>query len=450
MFLYLWGMARSDFFAPLCIRRFFGAKKAYPLFIFFTFFCFSFFFSACSEDSDPERTVYPLEKELYAMFPNDPGLGDSIDANLSTGVMMIVHPGGLYTLSFGVDSAFEAPKMQLFRFYEHRGGDGYGMSKMETLKPEVSGGRYVFNFVCEENEKSIWGLTLVQDDDYYRGKTKDVKFEGSGKYSNHLSLNLIPVGLIDPIEGVDGMDSLAKMLLQAFRKAYTSFVIDTIYVNYASKHPILGSKYPSDVHWHAGATSEDMTLAELGGWPVKGVNEALDIVLVHRINELNVLGYAALFASNLRGGEGSTVIVGSHVLTTTGERALSAEEIVKVAVHETGHFFGLRHTTSTWEDLENYHDLSVLEDGFEDTPYCPDLLTSGLYKKGKGKASVDYRMPYYGVKMLDSRAYGVTFDESDCPDAHLFMFPVSSEKTMTEFSKQQLKVLKQNLTLIPH
>lgn len=444
-------MVRSNFFAPLCIRRFFGAKKAYPLFIFFTFGVLTAFFSACSEDSDPERVVYPLEKELYyAMFPNDPALGDSVEAHLSTGVMMIVHPGGLYTLSFGVDSAFEAPKMQLFRFYEHRDGDGYGMSKMETLKPEVSGGRYVFNFVCEENEKSIWGLTLVQDDDYYRGKTPDVKFEGSGKYSNHLSLNLIPVGLIDPIDGVNGMDSLAKMLLQAFRKAYTSFVIDTVYVNYASKHPILGSKYPSDVHWHAGATSEDMTLAELGGWPVKGVNEALDIVLVHRINELNVLGYAALFASNLRGGEGSTVIVGSHALTSTGERSLTAEEIVKVAVHETGHFFGLRHTTSTWADIEGYQDLSILEDGFEDTPSCPELLRSGLYKKGETSGVRDYSLPGRAYKMIDRTAYGIAFNEDDCPDASFVMFPVSTEQSMREFSKQQLKVLKQNLTLIPH
>ena len=362
---------------------------------------------------------------------------------------MIVHPDGLYTLSFEVDSAYEAPKMQLFRIYSNQNG-GSGISKVETVKPQVVGGRYVFTFVCEENEKSLWALTLVENNDYYRGKTRNVKFEGSGKYSNHLSLNLIPVGLIDPIEGVDGFDDLSRLLVQAFRKSYTSFVIDTVYVNYAENHPTLGSKYSPDRYWRAESPSKGTSLSELGNWPAKGVTEALDIVLVHRIDELNVLGFAGLFAANLVGGDESTVIVGSHVLTTTGERALSAEEIVKVAVHETGHFFGLRHTTSTWEDLENYHDLSVLEDGFEDTPYCPDLLTSGLYKKGEGKASVDYRMPYYGAKMMDSRAYGVAFNESDCPDAHLFMFPVSSEKTMTEFSKQQLKVLKQNLTLIPH
>ena len=447
--MYLWGMVRHSFFASLCIRRFFVAKKACPLFIFFIFLCSAFFsLVACTESSDPEVILYPRDRDLYAIFPNDPAIGDSVKAHFSTGTLLMVHPGGHYTISFGIDSTHEAPQMQLFRYYKH--GDGYGRSKLETLKPEILGNRYVFSFLCEENEKSTWAFTLVENDDYYRGATPDIAFEGTGKYSNHLSLNLISVGLIDPIEGVTGMDSLARLLVQAFRKNYTTFIIDTIYVNYAEKHPTLGDKYRADRHWFAGSSSEDMTLSELGDWPKKGVAEALDIVLVHRINELNVLGYAGLFASNLVGGMGSTVVVGSKTLTTTGEISLTAAEIVKVAVHETGHFFGLRHTTSTWADLENYNDVSVLEDGLDDTPFCPELLKSGLYKKADSKARADYYMPYGVFKMVDSFGYGVSFSEEDCPDAHLFMFPVSTEKTMREFSKQQLKILKRNLMLIPH
>ena len=448
--MYFWSMVRPNFFAPICIRRFFGAKKAYPLFIFFTFFCLAFFSSACSEDSDPEKVVYPRDKELYVMFPNDAVHGDSVEAHLSTGVMMAVHPGGHYTISFQIDSTHEAPKMQLFRFYKHQDVSGYAMSKMETLKPQVSGGRYVFSFVCEENERTPWGLTLVEDDDYYQGKTLDVKFEGSGLYSDTLSLNLISVGLIEPIEGIPSMDSLARYMLQAFRKSYSTFVIDTIYVNYAEKHPTLGKNYPSDRPWYAGTTSEDKTLSDLGSWPVKGVTEALDIVLVHRIDEVNVLGFSGLFASNLVGGEGSTVVVGSHTLSSSGERSLSAEEIVKVAIHEAGHFFGLRHTTSTTADLEGNYDLSILEDGFEDTPFCPELLKSGLYKKGETTGTLDYYVPNRLYKMMDLMAFGAEFNPDDCPDAEMFMFPVSSEKSMRKFSKQQLKVLKQNLQLIPH
>ena len=451
MFLYLWSMVRHSFFTPLCIRRFFIAKKACPLFIFFIFLCNTLFFLvACTDSSDPETIVYPRDKELYAMFPNDPVHGDSVEAHLSTGVMMAVHPGGHYTLSFQIDSTHEAPKMQLFRFYKHQDVSGYAMSKMETLEPKIMDGRYVFSFVCEENERTPWGLTLVEDDDYYRGKTLGVKFEGSGLYSDTLSLNLISVGLIEPIEGVPSMDSLARRLLRAFRNSYSSFVIDTIYVNYAEKHPTLGKNYPSNRHWHAGTSSEDKTLSDLGSWPVKGVTEALDIVLVHRIDEVNVLGFSGLFASNLVGGEGSTVVVGTHVISASGERPLEVDEIVKVAIHETGHFFGLRHTTSTMADLESNYDLSILEDGFEDTPSCPELLKTGLYKKGESAGASDYYVPNRLYKMMDGKAYGVVFNPDDCPDAYLFMFPVSSEASMREFSKQQLKILKKNLMLIPH
>jgi hypothetical protein len=444
-------MTRQSFFASLCIRRFFAAKKACPRFIFFIFLCCTLFsLVACTESSDPETVVYPRDKELYAIFPNDPVLGDSVVANFSTGIMMMVHPGGRYTISFSVDSTHEAPKMQMFRFYKHRDGDGFGMSKTETLKPDIRGGRYVFSFVCEENEKATWGFTLVEDDDYYRGKISDIKFEGSGDYSNHLSLNLILVGKIDPIEGVPDVDSLARLLIQGFRKSYTTFVIDTIYINYAEKHPSFGDKFPSDKYWYMAGASEDDNLSELSNWPGKGITEALDIVLVHRINELGVMGYAGLFAANLVGGDGGTVVIGTHVLSAMGEEPITAEQIVKVAIHETGHFFGLRHTTSTLADLEGYHDLSVLEDGFEDTPYCPELLRSGLYKKGGSVGVPDYYMPNQVFRMMDRRAYGIAFNEEDCPDAYLFMFPVNSEKTMTAFSKQQLKFLKQSLMLIPH
>ena len=439
-------MARHTFFAPLCIRRFFVAKKAWPLFIFFIFL---FFLDGCSEPSDPEKIVYPRDEDLFAIFPNDLAQGDSVDAHLSTGIMMVVHPGGHYKLSFGVDSTHEAPKMQLFRVYPTPNGK-YGMSKIETLKPQISGGRYVFSFVCEENQRSEWMLTLVEDDDYYKGRTPNVQFEGDGIYSDTLSLNLISVGLIESIEGAPSMDSLARLLVRAFRENYSTFVIDTIYVNRAENHPTLGQNYPSDKHWHAGVSSQDMSLSELGNWPAKGVESALDIVLVHRIEELNVLGFAGLFAANLVGGMGSTVVVGSHALSASGERPLAAAEIVKIAVHETGHFFGLRHTTSTWADLEGYHDLSILEDGLEDTPSCPELLRSGLYKKGESTGARDYYVPNRAYKMMDAAGYSIAFNPDDCPDGYLVMFPVSSEKTMKSFSGQQLKLLKRNLMLIPH
>ena len=389
---------------------------------------------------------------MYTLYPNDPFPGDSIENDLSTGVLMLVHPNGVYELSFEIDPDHEAPKMQVFRTYSRPGNSSYyDMSKIMTLKPDIVDNRYVYFFVCEEKDISLWAFTLEEGGTYYMGKTENVRFEGDGFYSNHLSLNLVTVGLIDPIEGSISVNSLARLLVQAFRDNYKSFVIDTIYVNHAENHPTLGEKFPPTEYWYAGRSSNDLSVFELGGWPGKGVTEALDIVLVRRIEDLNVLGYAGLFSMSLKGGESSAVMVGTHVLTTAGDRALTANEIVSVAIHETGHFFGLRHTTSTWEDLEGYMDLSILEDGFEDTPYCLELLYSGLYKTaGEAKASTDFYQPYGRSRMLDARAYGVAFDVADCPDAELVMFPVNTPSSKKSFSKKQLQFLQRNLMLIPH
>ena len=423
----------------ICIRLFFEPKRACSIFFLFFFFLAASFFCSCSEKIESEVDLYPAQEDLFVLFPNDLAQGDSARAYFSTGVMLLVHPNGVYEISFDQDPDHDPPKLQLFRTYTSGSASQHlGLSKIKTLRPKSSGGRNVYTFVCEEKEASFWVMTLEEDGGYYTGKTPNILFMGSGSYSDTLSLNLVTVGLIDFIEGTVSVDSLSRLLVQGFRKNYASIVIDTIYVNHAENHPALGSKFPSAEYWYAGKSSEDFTVSELGGWP--GVSNALDIVLVHRIEDLNVLGYGGLFAMNLGGGENSTVVVGTEVLTSSGIRSLGAEEIVNVAIHETGHFFGLRHTTSTRQDMEAYMDWSIMEDGLSDTPYCPELIWSGLYKVSrKGKNA-----------MLDARAYGVEFDVAKCPDADLLMFPVSTPGVDKSFSKEQQRFLKRSLMLIPH
>ena len=217
--------------ASAFIRLFLGPKKAYTPCIFPFFYIVLVFFCSCSEDSGWEVELFPVKEDLYAMYPNDPFHGDSISRHLATGVLMLVQPNGSYEISFDQDPGYEAPNMQLFRSYPSKNGNQYGLSKVKTLKPELKEGRYVYTFVCEENESSVWALTLEEDGDYYRGQTPNVKFQGEGSYSDTLSLNLITVGLIDPIEtssgNMIGVDRLARLLIEAFRKSYTSIIIDS-------------------------------------------------------------------------------------------------------------------------------------------------------------------------------------------------------------------------------
>jgi hypothetical protein len=269
--------------------------------------------------------------------------------------------------------------------------------------------------------------------------------EAEGFYSDTLSLNLIVVGKIDFLDSSVTVKSFADQMLRNFRKYYTSIVIDTLYIRYANEHPTLGDKYPADQLWLAGRTTSDFFVSELGGWPEPGLKNALDILLVHRIEMDWVLGYSLMYGGNLYGGQGSTVVIGAYNKTPSGETGLSVASMVSTAIHETGHFFGLRHTTATQADFEVDYDLSNYEDGFTDTPYCPDLLKSGLLKK-QVEPPADYRMPVMRGRFATSDDI---FDVGACPDANNMMFPAGNDY-MDGFTEQQLEHVRKNLKVYPH
>jgi hypothetical protein len=282
-----------------------------------------------------------------------------------------------------------------------------------------------------------------------------VRLEGEGAYSDHFSLNLIVVGDVENDFIGFTLDDLSSEMLKSFRRYYSSktsesVTIDTLYVSFAHQHPSLGKKYPANEPWIAGYSSEDDMLSELGGWP--GIEKALDIVLVHYINADQVLGFSSLFSGEMGGGEGSTVILGAFMKTTYGnEEPVPMNEIVETAIHETAHFFGLRHTTSTTADIRSlyddydYGDYSNLEDGLEDTPYCPQLQRSGLVKS----MSSDMKMYRMSNKSL-ATSNVASFSVDRCPDYDNFMFPVIGNGVKYHFTAQQQAILRANLMLFPH
>ena len=398
-----------------------------------------------TEEGEPE--LMPERVVAYALYPNDVAANDSAASYVANGMQLLVHPKVSYSLSFEKDTAFvEYPTLQLFRLGSKIDDNKVKAKFVRAIKPREEKGRLVYDFRCEENAQNVWVSTLVLDGEYYKGTTRRPILEANGPYSDTLSLNLIVTGRVDFYE--DGMDvnRFAKLLLENFRKYYTSIVIDTLYVRYAHEHPTLGGKYPADVPWIAGRSSGDYFVSELGGWPEAGLKNALDIVLVHRIEMEWVLGYSLMYSGNLYGGPGSTVVIGAYNKTPSGESGLPSASMISTAIHETGHFFGLRHTTATQADFEVDSDFSNYEDGFTDTPYCADLLKSGLLKRNIGPAS-DFVLPLAHITYATSDN---EFNVDQCPDSRNMMFPAVNDEGMDGFTAQQLAHVRKNLMVFPH
>lgn len=397
-----------------------------------------------SSSSREDFSLLPMDVS-FVLYANDMAKNDSVASHLNTGVLMPVQPGASYTLSFDADSSRNPPRLQIFRLLV-RSDSLYIGSGIRNIRAVDSLGRWIYRFECHESEQTYWAPVLVDGNSYYSGEVKNLVLDGSGNNSLHFSLNLVLVGSYGGTSDSVSLDSLSKLFLRRFREAFAGggISVDTLYLHRASERSDLSTRYPDDVPWLAGRTSSDYFLSELGGWPNSpeetDIYHALDLVLVHRIEMPGVLGYSVLFGGNLGAGLGSTVVVGTHYYVNAfTEYSQTSREIVETAIHETAHFFGLRHTTSTTSDLENSGDASNVEDGIPDTPYCGSVIRAKILPR------------LFSVPLeAQSRQILLKSTDSRCPDAANPMFPTVETLETEPFTEGQFTLLRKNLQLYPH
>ena len=205
-------------------------------------------------------------------------------------------------------------------------------------------------------------------------------------------------------------------------------------------------------------SSEDVFVSDLADWPEKELQSSLNIMLVHSIGANDIMGFSHLFAGVLGSGRENSVVIGTHVRKSPSEyELLSSNSIALTAIHETGHAFGLRHTSTTRRDLNLSNlsgfvpsdisgDLSNIEDGLTDTPFCEYILNSGLYKQAAEDA-IDSR----GASAREGVASRVKASIYTCPDLDNIMFPVTVDGyENATFTAQQMELIRSTLMIIPH
>ena len=360
------------------------------------FFLIMVLWGACTESGVGEDVGDDVPFSYDAKFfltPNLGGIRESIDVNIKKGVGVRLSPGGHYSLLANMDS-FEEPLLFITGARCCDGGCR-GVHKDNRLQ---------FDFLCNVDKPTLVTLSLKsENEEILKTSFHQVRLNGEGIYSDHLSLNLIVAGALGDSSDGESIDTLAKNIGQSVQEIF-EVKVDTVYVSYANEHPKVGYLYPKDSSLFIRSLDDIFDLSEPWNEPEK--DNAFDIVLVKDFFNSSTTGQSRPFFMPVSSGVSLVVVSFRNV-----------KKVQKTVAHELGHVLGLEHTTLTKNDLLRGGDYSLLDDGLDDTPFCEYIIIENNHDTEFCLANI--------------------------------MFPYGNMGGR-ESSPMQRAIVKKNLTLIPH
>lgn len=352
---------------------------------------------ACTESGVGEDVRDDIQFSYNAKFfltPNVGGVRESIDVNIKNGVGVRLSPGGRYSLYAKTDS-LDVEALLFIDGAKCCIGGCKGIRKSDSLQ---------FDFLCNVDEPTLVTLSLEnENEEILKTSFHQVRLNGEGVYSDHLSLNLIVAGALGGSSDRETIDALAKNIGQSVQEIF-EIKVDTVYVSYANEHPKVGYLYSKNSALFIQSLEDVFDLSE--SWNDSEKDNAFDIVLVQDFFNSSTMGQSRPFFMPVSFGVSLVVVSFRNI-----------KNVQRTIVHELGHVLGLEHTTLTKNDLLRSGDYSLLDDGLDDTPFCQHIIIENNHDTEYCFANI--------------------------------MFPYSSMGGC-ESSPMQRAIVKKNLTLIPH
>lgn len=371
----------------------------------------------------------PVDRRVYV---NDAAANDSLNLEVAKdGVKFVLQPGKPYVFNVTTTRTTDVLDVQILQ--------AGGRKAFQKVSAVHDGARELFAFTSPLSTASFFTARLLTGaNPVTAGSIRHVALQGpEGTVADTLRVKLV---FIQTLSGLPTDASKASFAASFF--AQMNSVLRPYGIAVAGITEIVDPSLP--------AMNFPFTNSYVNLNGTRVANHA-HLYLVDQITvgdpdtgpQGTVLGFAAREVVDISQHRESRVILSNRA--TVGKLAVTA-------VHELGHFFGMRHTVSTRHDMLQDMDISNVEDGFSDTRMCR-LDQASLAKRSAVAAAEDlagdwadgdHKVGPYCLRVADNAC-----SEPSC-DLRNLMHPVECEglgQPQTILSAEQVAFLKRNMAL---